>query len=728
MSKRQSVDNKDDEYDYKRDLLYDDGYYSNEPFEVKEAENRDLVYTIAQLQETSHPVTPDTASNIIESLGTNYKTMIPRVTQPETHDKKKTLYDFGVTSSVSNNKHDMYIHNGKWSYASNNEPFNIGSICNLYEIPKKIFDFIYVVISDFAEQFDAARSGPISERIESIQCLQALQIIVTLLHTYRVSIVGMGGSGKTTLLKRIIQYYSTIMKKSHVEYYIAITAPTHESLKVLSTTIKKHLDDNNIDIEENMFTGTIHSFLGITPSLDTFDEWKKYYTQKTKRARQRFDTIITRFERTSLLVIDEGSLLSFGYISNVLSYLYQHLIDTNIRYANKKTDSFGNKCVLIVGDPLQLPPVCGQLAYSSPHIKLFKTFVLSGQLRTSNKEFAAMQAEIRFGTITDSCRKFLNEKLISRSELNKMEPNKYILLAYTNKDVRAQHSIVLSYYEEKQHKERFTHRTVVYEKIWKNTQGSDEAVIEPSDITDEKTPTTESVKAVYRYIDGKKEHFKRKAVMSNVILKDNDNMQFGVGCRVRLKADITNNSGKLIPEHSDAYIIDYNKHNLLGRYSHIVSPDDDLPHMYSITLVASSLFNCAIAKGVTIDNMLSYMETIYYDDIFIVHPRLYSVSSNDKACAVYNVFILPILQCNTMTVHKSQSRTFSEETFKKVVIYFTDLMASRKCCFYTGISRLETPDQLLICTAYNEPIATTHVVTNKEAIEYINSVNNTKTQ
>lgn len=671
-------------------------------------------YILTQLQKRHPVVTPTTAHDILERLRNNYNTKKPRIYAYEAAIPG-TLFGLGVTRTTSAKRPEVHLADSKWRY-DDGTPFNTSDVPNMHEIPSSIFNNIVSNIQKILDRMSTDLDSTIEKKIHAIEGIQSMRIVLDLMHNYRVSIVGMGGSGKTTLLKYIVQHYYNIMTAARVDVNIAITGPTHEAVGVLKTTIENHLQQNDIRMDESFNICTIHSFLGMKPSLSTYEEWEAHFKQRSDRVQVYFQTILARFERTTLIVMDEGSLLNIKYISRVMEYLCNYLIANNPKYAGRTSDMFGNKLVLLMGDPLQLPPVGGQLVYLSSFINGYITYVLDSQLRTKNMDFAKITSDIRIGNISNDCRLFLQKKLTDKRWLDSISPHMYIFLSFTNKVVNRYHQNVLEYYTRHTRRENFTHKVVVYKL---SRVVNDDILPENNDNLDEGDNNNEVERPVIEY-----EYIKPQRKMYNLayngMVFKNDECEYNVGCRVKLQEDVVNVTGHGLLKTTIVTILDYTEYNMRERYPQHIKENHSLPKCYSITVIPCALYNILYTKGIAITRMLQYVKDNCPDSIFVVNPVMYSISAKSGNNHVhFNVFALPVIQCNSMTIHKSQSCTFKSDTYKYVVIHFAKSVISKPCLFYTAISRLESPDQLKIYNEYGEMISCNDIKTNMLALSYI---------
>jgi len=136
-----------------------------------------------------------------------------------------------------------------------------------------------------------------------------------------LSLFGPAGTGKSYLTTQIVKYF--IENKDILNNGVYITAPTHKAVSVLSDILR----DNKVYVS----CKTIHSFLGIKPMRNF----------KTGEERFTVDKTVKILPTTTLLIVDESSMISFD--------LYQYIIDA--------MESGRVHTVLFIGDPYQLLPI-----------------------------------------------------------------------------------------------------------------------------------------------------------------------------------------------------------------------------------------------------------------------------------------------------------------------------------------------------------------------------------
>lgn len=154
--------------------------------------------------------------------------------------------------------------------------------------------------------------------------------------TDRYVLTGYAGTGKTTLMQHVTR---TLIGKG---YRVALTAPTHKAVAVLSGKLKLAGLDNETCC-------TIHSLLSLKP---------KHNGDRTEFVRAARPTKI----RHDVVVVDECSMVDeqlFGHIQRYLEHCF----------------------VLFVGDPAQLPPVNerASLTFSAERKSHLETIIRQAQ-------------------------------------------------------------------------------------------------------------------------------------------------------------------------------------------------------------------------------------------------------------------------------------------------------------------------------------------------------------
>lgn len=167
---------------------------------------------------------------------------------------------------------------------------------------------------------------------------------------YNVFLTGAAGSGKTFLVNRFIRH-------CHEHGIgVAVTASTG----IAATHIGGM---------------TIHSWSGMGIRDTLSQEDLEYILAR--------EYLIKRFAKTSVLIIDEISMLSGGFLES---------LDTLLQRARVNPEPFGGIQILLVGDFFQLPPVSRdsyvEYAFEHPAWRSFKLAhcVLSTQFRQNQSE------------------------------------------------------------------------------------------------------------------------------------------------------------------------------------------------------------------------------------------------------------------------------------------------------------------------------------------------------
>lgn len=139
-----------------------------------------------------------------------------------------------------------------------------------------------------------------------------------------LSLAGAAGTGKSTLVKYIVQ---TLLK---MNWKIAITGPTHQSVKVVR---------NIIGIQhKNLKFASIHSFLGLKPGEINPETGERKFKRETAN-KKRSDIAKEKFD---LVINDESSMVSHEMFKFVKEEMYQY----------NRVQSF-----LFVGDLFQIGPI-----------------------------------------------------------------------------------------------------------------------------------------------------------------------------------------------------------------------------------------------------------------------------------------------------------------------------------------------------------------------------------
>jgi ATP-dependent exoDNAse (exonuclease V) alpha subunit len=160
---------------------------------------------------------------------------------------------------------------------------------------------------------------------------------------------------------------------------------------------------------------TIHSFFGFRPGITESEIEDTFLTRRPPKVVQKLKT----------LIIDEISMVRADLLDCVNLYL---------RYVKLKAKPFGGVRVIMVGDPLQLPPVVkedekealsnlyeSEYFYSSkvfneikPNLTLIE---LNEVFRQEDPEFISLLDRIRLGKASLDDLKLLNSKVVDYEEL-----------------------------------------------------------------------------------------------------------------------------------------------------------------------------------------------------------------------------------------------------------------------------------------------------------------------
>jgi ATP-dependent DNA helicase PIF1 len=191
-----------------------------------------------------------------------------------------------------------------------------------------------------------------------------------------VFLTGAAGSGKTYVLNRYIAW----LRARGVEP--AITASTG----IASTHVGGQ---------------TIHSWSGVGV--------KKYLGPYELEAIAQNERLVKRFRATSVLIIDEVSMLSADMLT---------MVDQSIRTGLQSTEPFGGMQVILCGDFFQLPPVSrggsdALFAFQSEswHQLSLHICYLSEQYRQDDTVLLAILNSIRTGEVSNELRLSLESRL-----------------------------------------------------------------------------------------------------------------------------------------------------------------------------------------------------------------------------------------------------------------------------------------------------------------------------
>ncbi|QSH39528.1 AAA family ATPase [Candidatus Kaiserbacteria bacterium] len=206
-----------------------------------------------------------------------------------------------------------------------------------------------------------------------------------------VYLTGAAGSGKTHVLNQYIEY----LRKNHVG--IGITASTG-----IAAT---HLGGM-----------TIHSWTGIGI--------KDYLTEWDIDALTQRQPLVKRFERASVLLIDEVSMLRPELLD---------MVDEVAKALRRNTEPFGGLQVILSGDFFQLPPIVrdgSEDAFADSakawHEADFRICYLTDQYRQEGGQLLDILNDIRDGEISIESQESLQSRMvredIDTSEYAEQEP------------------------------------------------------------------------------------------------------------------------------------------------------------------------------------------------------------------------------------------------------------------------------------------------------------------
>lgn len=192
---------------------------------------------------------------------------------------------------------------------------------------------------------------------------------------HNVYLTGQAGSGKTFVLNAYIKY----LKEHGIG--VGVTASTGIAATHMNGT-------------------TIHSFAGIGIK-DYLSEWDLDEIEQKK-------DLFKRFEKTSVLIIDEVSMLHAFRLD---------MVDTVCRRLKRADVPFGGMQVILSGDFFQLPPVTrgeekGDMVYRAKAWKEMnlKVCYLHEQFRQADPEFTSILNEIRANNISEVSRALLKSR------------------------------------------------------------------------------------------------------------------------------------------------------------------------------------------------------------------------------------------------------------------------------------------------------------------------------
>lgn len=203
------------------------------------------------------------------------------------------------------------------------------------------------------------------------------QAIDILMMGQNIFLTGAAGTGKTYLINRFIRH-------------------CHEHGIVIAITASTGIAATHIG------GMTIHSWsgLGIRDTL-TDDDIDDIVSR---------EYLVKRYAKTSVLIIDEVSMLSGNFLAN---------LDRLLRSARVSVEPFGGIQVVLVGDFFQLPPVSRgsdfvEFAFEHPVWRELKLIpcVLTEQYRQSEDPLLDILTEIRSGSISENSRDLLASRNI----------------------------------------------------------------------------------------------------------------------------------------------------------------------------------------------------------------------------------------------------------------------------------------------------------------------------
>lgn len=198
-----------------------------------------------------------------------------------------------------------------------------------------------------------------------------------------IFLTGCGGTGKSTLIREAIKKYKR-------KYKIAVSASTGiAALNIEGKTIHKTLGIGFGPKKDQSFL-----------EFETFLERNKYWNEKTQQI----------INKKNILLIDE--------ISMIEARLFD-FINFRLQCLREDTRPFGGMQMIVIGDFLQLEPVCREgivrFAFESNSWKdaNFEIINLKEVVRQDDEKFINILNRIRFGEMNDDDYEVLKGRFIS---------------------------------------------------------------------------------------------------------------------------------------------------------------------------------------------------------------------------------------------------------------------------------------------------------------------------
>lgn len=266
----------------------------------------------------------------------------------------------------------------------------------------------------------------VESELESTARTSQMEALYHLLKGENVILSGQAGAGKSWVVETFRKIVDELVNPN-------LVAEDRPPLNVAYTA--------STGVAATLIRGTtIHSWSGLNVSVEPF-------SLSTVSEKQKWWLINNAFERirqTDCLVIDEVSMLP--------AYLLENL-DREFKIARKNDKPFGGMQVVLVGDFLQLPPVCkddtdmnGNKVNGSYCFKArtaegksifgtsgFKWCYLDQSKRSTDDALTRLLNDIRDGSISRDSR----DALESRFEQQPVEGKAYTELRTTNRSVDA---------------------------------------------------------------------------------------------------------------------------------------------------------------------------------------------------------------------------------------------------------------------------------------------------
>jgi len=246
---------------------------------------------------------------------------------------------------------------------------------------------------------------------------------------------GYAGTGKTTLISEII----SCLVKNKLLNSVALTAPTHQAVKILDCKMNSLFEDRNI--QDCM---TIHKLLQYSDSFDK--EGNRIFVKYGRKNKM--------LGKYDLVIIDETSMIGKQLLLDIINEINKH---------NEKEETIIK--VIFVGDPAQLTPVNENISPlfskdGDKYIDKKMSYILKTVVRSNDKDVIGLCTEIRkwiSGEVSVlniskyqgkkvHFYNFKNEKIIKMKWMKRYISKKYcrnsIILTWTNNQSNTYNNIV----------------------------------------------------------------------------------------------------------------------------------------------------------------------------------------------------------------------------------------------------------------------------------------------